>query len=368
MHRQTFHSDNKVLTISRKRVLTDSKIRFGNFHLKPVQTAKYLGLVFDRTLSWRPHVKYIREKLQPRIAKLARLSHSSRGCNEHVLKFLYCQTIRPVLEYASEVWGDCSKTTANLLTSIEHKCLARSLGINKLSHRHETSIEAAVTPLVVRRKVQLLRFWRRILIHPCPLTTFLSSIPARFRLQEKQRSSFLERLYRCAQDLNTDLNQAHQLQPSELRNFEKLLWNRLHPNLQASSSTSIQYALIQPSTTLTAPRLRGIPRAYLSVWHGLRLGCAPLNAFLASIKCARSALCSCKVAVETVAHFLLHCPTYNRQRIVMHQSVRTVVDPRPRISTRLLLGNPLSLNQKNHQVIFTSVIRFISQSGRFKRP
>ena len=366
-HRQTFHPDKcKVLTISRKRTGSDPRIRFGNFYLKPVQTAKYLGVVLDRTLSWRPHVKYIREKLQPRITKLSRFSHSTTGCHEHVLKFLYCQTIRPVLEYASEVWGDCSKTTSALLTSIEHKCLARSLGINKLSHRHETSIEAAVTPLVVRRKVQLLRFWKRILQHPCPLTNFLSSIPARLRLREKHRSSFLERLHCCAHELNTDLDQAHLLQASQLRNFEKDLWSRLHPNLQASSPTSIQYALIQPTTTVTTPPLKGTPRIHLSVWHGLRLGCAPLNAFLASINCVPSALCSCKIAVETVAHFLLQCPTYNLHRLAMHQSVRTVVGPRPRISTRLLLGNPLNLNQKDLKVIFNSVIRFISQSGRFK--
>ena len=215
-------------------------------------------------------------------------------------------------------------------------------------------------------KVQLLRFWKRILQHPCPLTSFLSSIPACF-LREKHRSSFLERLQSCAHELNTDLHQAHLLQASQFRNFEKFLWSRLHPNLQTSSSTSIQYALIQPTIILATPPLKGTPRAHLSVWHGLRLGCVPLNAVLASINCVPSALCSCKVAVETVAHFLLHCPKYNLHRIAMSQSVRTVVGPRRRISTRILLGNPLNLTQKNLKVIFNSVIRFISQSRRFKR-
>ena len=71
--------------------------------------------------------------------------------------------------------------------------------------------------------------------------------------------------------------------------------------------------------------------------------------------------------IETVAHFLLQCPKHSRHRSTMYKSVRTVTGLQSRISTRLLLGNPLNLNQKRLRVIFKSVLRFISKSGTIKR-
>ena len=366
-HRQTFHPDKcKVLTITRKRALPHPQIKFGTFHLKPVTSAKYLGVVFDRSLSWRQHIKHIRAKVQPRLAKLHRLSHSSRGSSERVLKLLYCQCIRPALEYASEVWGDCSKTSADSLTSIQHKCLARCLGVNRCSHRHETAIEADIPPLFIRRKLQLLRFWKRILTHPCPLTSFLQNIPRSFRLQEKRRSSFLERLHLCAHELNIDLSQAHLLTVSDLNNFQHQLWDNTHPRQHNPDSRSIQYALIQPTLDVKIPDSRS-PRFPLALWHGLRLGSAPLNAFLSSINCAPSPMCSCNTGVETVPHFLLQCPVHSRHRSYLFQSVRQITGLRSPISTRILLGNPLNLPSQSLIPIFKSVSRFICSTRRFKR-
>ena len=366
-HRQTFHPDKcKVLTITRKRAIPNPQVRFGSFYLKPVNSAKYLGVVFDRSLSWRQHVKHIRTKVQPRVVKLCRLSHSSRGSPEHVLKLLYCQSIRPVLEYASEVWGDCSETSARRLSSIQHKCLARSLGVNRLSHLHETAIEAGIPPLSIRRKIQLLRFWRRILIHPCPLTSFLQNIPRSLRLREKRRASFLERLHQCGRQLNVDLSQANLLTNADLNTLQNRLWDNSHPRQNNPDSRSIQYALIQPTIDVKLPKSHS-KRFVLALWHGLRLGSAPLNAFLSSINCAPSSMCSCNTGIETVPHYLLRCPFHNRHRTKLFRSVRRIIGPRPVISTRILLGNPLKLSPKHIASIYNSVSRFICRSRRFKR-
>ena len=70
---------------------------------------------------------------------------------------LYKACVRPVIEYASEIWDDASQTLKNKLRTIEHKALTTSLGVARLSKRIETNLEAQIMPLELRRQKRTLR-------------------------------------------------------------------------------------------------------------------------------------------------------------------------------------------------------------------
>ena len=59
---------------------------------------------------------------------------------------LYEACLRPILEYASEVWGDVSRASAYRLTIVQHHAVNSSLGVNRRDHMAGVCVEAQVPP------------------------------------------------------------------------------------------------------------------------------------------------------------------------------------------------------------------------------
>ena len=180
------------------------------------------------------------------------------------------------------------------------------------------------------------------------------------------RASFLERLLRVCSRLNLTLDQAADLSKSDLSAISLNLWQRCFVTF-SSDTRYRHFKLVQPSVLPTHPVLSSsLPRFPTSIFHGLRLGSAPLNAFLHSIQCSESSACLCGAA-ETVSHYLLLCPNYRRQRAALRAQLRQILGRRHPLSLRLLLSNPLNLSRAVHLRVIRAVCAFISTSGRFSR-
>ena len=67
-----------------------------------VDTAKVVGLIINKNLTWQDHVDHIIKQASKRLFMLFRAR--SFGATQEQLAQLYCQRIRPVLEYACPVW------------------------------------------------------------------------------------------------------------------------------------------------------------------------------------------------------------------------------------------------------------------------
>ena len=88
---------------------------------------KYLGVILDRKLKWKDHIKERANKAHRCWSMCRRAIGSNWGLNPMMSHWLYKSVIRPVLTYGSVVWW----------TSMEKKC-------NMLSHmlsRHKRSNE-----------------------------------------------------------------------------------------------------------------------------------------------------------------------------------------------------------------------------------
>ena len=90
---------------TRKRKIEQPKIVIDGKQLDYKNCAKYLGLIWDKTLNWKDHIKETICRCTKKIGILKVL------CNKYVLRqeigiALYKTLIRPAMEYGSEVWSD----------------------------------------------------------------------------------------------------------------------------------------------------------------------------------------------------------------------------------------------------------------------
>ena len=354
----------KVLRITNKHAAKLDKypiVLFGGQVLKVVDSHKYLGVVIDQKLTWRKNTEATAAKAEKSLRLILRLCDTKRGVSQRLLILLYESCVRPILEYASEVWGDVSKTNAQKLTTVQHHALKASLGVNRRSHTGDVCVEAQVPPLEPRRKIQILRFWKNLHLHPRPLTKFLTELPARKRLQKKQRSSFLERVTQLKRELHFSHEKILDLKKVQYNNCVRNLWKYQRQQRGRADERSTHYNLIQPDITFSCPSdYSKSKRKTVAEWHGLRLGTLPLNKFLHSIARHPDGQCECNTEEETVEHFLLRCPNYKVARTNLIREVKTSYNTNAQPSlTRLLSADNRS---------FKAVSSFLEEVTRFDPP
>ena len=64
-----------------------------------VEETKFLGVVFDRKLSFIPHIKHLKDKCTKALNLLRVLAHTSWGADQETLLHLYRSLIRSKLDY-----------------------------------------------------------------------------------------------------------------------------------------------------------------------------------------------------------------------------------------------------------------------------
>ena len=88
--------------------------------LSKTENHKYLGVIIDENLSWKPHIMIITSKL----SKLCRLLYKLRPfVNKQILMQVYYTLIYPNLLYGITCWGSCSKTAFQPIQIIQNRIL-----------------------------------------------------------------------------------------------------------------------------------------------------------------------------------------------------------------------------------------------------
>ena len=85
-----------------------------------------------------------------------------------------------------------------------------------------------------------------------------------------------------------------------------------------------------------------------------------------------NSICSCRLDIESISHFFLHCPLFNDQRYTL-LSILNNIDckllelTKPSLSQTLLYGNTLFDKEKN-TLILNAAIKYILSAERFEEP
>jgi len=123
-----------------------------------VVTFKLLGVNVASDLKWNTHIEAISRKAASRLYFLKQLKRARAGLND-LLNF-YCSVIRPVLEYASQVWH--SSLIVAQTKALEY-LQKRAMNIMFSGGIDYTTclIIAGVDTLATRRECLTKRFFRR---------------------------------------------------------------------------------------------------------------------------------------------------------------------------------------------------------------
>ena len=152
----------------------------------------FIGVTFDRTLSFKHHVLSLRKKFHSRFRAFRSIASASWGPSKESLCTLYKDFIRPILTYASPSWFPFSSPTH--ITSVErmHKSscgvITGCLSSTPIPLLH---IKALLPPLRVTLTYQSLSFFEQVLRLPSafPIASLASSNP-RTRLKKSSWRSF----------------------------------------------------------------------------------------------------------------------------------------------------------------------------------
>lgn len=96
----------------------DIKLIIDHIEIERVHENKFLGVILDHKLCWKPHIEFVRAKIAKNISVINKVKHI---LNPQSLHTLYCAMILPYLHYCSEVWGNTYKTTTNSISTLQKK-------------------------------------------------------------------------------------------------------------------------------------------------------------------------------------------------------------------------------------------------------
>ena len=230
----------------------------------------FLGVTFDRTLSFKHHVLSLRKKFHSRFRAFRSMASASWGPSKESLCSLYKSFIRPILTYASPGWFPFSSPTH--ITSVErmHRSSCRVItGCLSSTPIPLLHIEALLPPLRVTLTHQSLSFFERALRLPptFPIASLANSNP-RTRLKKSSwRSSRSHNLTPNLHLIREPLILCPPKPPWSAPSSYTIL---LHLSSPCSRKDSPLFATLQLPPTfplyLTAISLPGLTVRYLAGW------------------------------------------------------------------------------------------------------
>lgn len=93
------------MVITRKLKYDTPRIRMGNVIIALTDEIKILGLIIDKKLTFKNHIKYICAKALNIYKPLARSAKISWGLNPEIIRTIYVAVIEPIILYAASVWA-----------------------------------------------------------------------------------------------------------------------------------------------------------------------------------------------------------------------------------------------------------------------
>ncbi|GBO45094.1 RNA-directed DNA polymerase from mobile element jockey [Araneus ventricosus] len=101
-------------------------IKIFNQNIPWSQQCKYLGVILDKRLTWKPYCLHIKKKFRDISRKFYPLIARNSNMNRNNKLLIYTAYLRPVLSYACPVWGYAAKSVIKILET-EQNLLIRKI-------------------------------------------------------------------------------------------------------------------------------------------------------------------------------------------------------------------------------------------------
>ena len=121
-----------------------------------------LGVIFDRKLSFIPHLKYVKKKALKALNILKVIGNTEWGADRKVMIRLYRSLIRSKLDYGCIVYGSARKSYLQMLDPIHNQGLRLCLGAFRTSPVDSLYVDAHEPCLGARRARLSLQYASKI--------------------------------------------------------------------------------------------------------------------------------------------------------------------------------------------------------------
>ena len=122
------------------------------------EETKFLGVIFDKKLSFIPHIKKLKAKCQKALNLLRVVAHTDWGADRKIILNLYRTIVRSKLDYGCIVYGSARPLYLKTLDTIHHQGIRLALGAFRTSPADSLLVEANEPSLKDRREKLSLQF------------------------------------------------------------------------------------------------------------------------------------------------------------------------------------------------------------------
>jgi hypothetical protein len=301
---------SELLHFTRAQKAPTQRVRLGNASVKPVESARFLGVWLDRKLRWTRHLKQLKTKLATQQFALTKLAASTWGVSLSRARELYTKVIRSALAYGASAWHTPSKEgepqgpAKQLLTAQSH-CLRIAAGAYRATPVHCLETEVAVPPLDLYLDQRKAGYERALRISDkAKLVSEWNSTISRWLLRRRHR-----RKKERSPSMQTE--RGPQDDVKDLEHKWKTRWQRRATTAQRQRLGRYAEPAEEgfPAGDPLAKH-KGLLKHESSVLIQLRTGKIGLNSFLhrRHVPDVPSPLCSCGSAPETPCHIAVDCP------------------------------------------------------------
>ena len=123
-----------------------------------VEETKFLGVIFDKKLTFISHIKKLKAKCQKALNLLRVVAHTDWGADRKILLNLYRTIVRSKLDYGCIVYGSARPSYLKTFDTIHHQGIRLALGAFRTSPAESLLVEANEPSLKDRREKLSLQF------------------------------------------------------------------------------------------------------------------------------------------------------------------------------------------------------------------
>ena len=130
--------------------------------LTPHKEHKYLGVTFDKRMTWRPHLLDISKRCKGRINVIKSLAYAKWSGDAKELVMIYKALILSIIDYGCEAYNSATTSAKNMLNSVQYQSLFVCAGARKGTSLKTLQVELGEMPFDLRREMLSIKLRKRI--------------------------------------------------------------------------------------------------------------------------------------------------------------------------------------------------------------
>ena len=350
----SFNPDKTEIMLFSNTEIPELNFIFNGRTIPITNSHKHLGVTFSSDAKWNIHIENILSSIYKHLNVLPKLKYKLSRKN---LKKLYLVYIRPIFEYASEVWDNCGVGNSNKLDQLQLEAARIVTGLPIFASSILVYKELSWESLTERRKRRKLQMFYNIQNNNAPryLCDLIPPTIQSTTVYPLRNGSDIIIPF-CRLSITCD-----SFIPSTIRQ-----WNSLNPSLRNMESIAkFKTELRKQKDNRQVPKHFEIgPRKLNIALTQLRCFASFLNYDLYQVNIVSDPSCRCGANREDSYHFFFDCSHYANMRYKLFHNLSWLPNDCAIDLKLLTSGNPILSNEQN-EIIFKHVFEYIKRSERF---